>query len=202
MSRELIYAHDPMCSWCWAFRPTWAEIEQNLPADITVKRLLGGLAPDSQEPMPEQTQAFLQDVWRTIETRVPGTRFNYAFWTDCKPRRSTYPACRAVIAARRQDTAYEQPMIDAIQLAYYQNAQNPSDTKTLVALAAALGLDAARFEADLDAPDTQAALMSEIQESQALGLKGFPSLALRDESGRVRSIRYDYNDPSVVLAQL
>ena len=55
----LFYVHDPMCSWCWAFAPTWAEIKQNLPEHIKVRYLLGGLASDSNEPMPSAIVALL-----------------------------------------------------------------------------------------------------------------------------------------------
>mgnify|MGYP000853319151 FL=1 len=48
-ARTLYYVHDPMCSWCWAFVPTWEQIQRELPNDIEVVYLLGGLAPDSDE---------------------------------------------------------------------------------------------------------------------------------------------------------
>ena len=47
MQANLYYAHDPMCSWCWAFRPTWKRIVKALPENLAVRRILGGLAPDS-----------------------------------------------------------------------------------------------------------------------------------------------------------
>jgi len=52
----LYYIHDPMCSWCWAFRPVWGEVQRRLPETVSVTYLLGGLAPDSDAPMPESTQ--------------------------------------------------------------------------------------------------------------------------------------------------
>ena len=51
MNKRLIYVHDPMCSWCWGFAETWQTLTEQLPADMPVVRLLGGLAPDSDEPM-------------------------------------------------------------------------------------------------------------------------------------------------------
>ena len=53
MSSTLYYAHDPMCSWCWGFRPVWQSLRRQLPPAVRVVRLLGGLAPDNDEPMPE-----------------------------------------------------------------------------------------------------------------------------------------------------
>jgi len=190
-----------MCSWCWAFRPVCAQIVEALPADLLLVRLLGGLAPDSDEPMPGQLQDYLQATWRTIEQRVPGTRFNFDFWTHCRPRRSTYPACRAVIAARLQDAASEPAMILAIQQAYYLHAMNPSDDDTLISLAGELGLDGARFARDLNAPATRQQLEQEIALSRSIGAEGFPSLIL-EHQGRHHRLDYDYRDPAPVLAQL
>ena len=92
--------------------------------------MLGGLAKDSDEPMPTQTRSYVIENWRRIEQTVPGTVFNYDFWQSCQPRRSTYPACRAVIAARQQgDPAdkLDRAMAEAIQDAYYRRARNLSD---------------------------------------------------------------------------
>ena len=46
MPAVLYYVHDPMCSWCWGFRPTWLALQDQLPEGVRVQRLLGGLAPD------------------------------------------------------------------------------------------------------------------------------------------------------------
>ena len=200
-SKTLYYAHDPMCSWCWAFRPTWSSIVEHLPGDVQAQRLLGGLAPDSDAPMPPDMQRYLQQTWQRIQQVVPGTRFNFAFWERCQPRRSTYPACRAVLAASAQDPAQEEAMILAIQEAYYLGARNPADTATLVELAAGLGLDAARFAADLDAPHTRQELDRQIALTRRLGVHGFPGLVL-EEGGRYRPVAFDYNEPLSVLAQL
>ncbi len=197
----LYYVHDPMCSWCWAFVPVWNTIKQNLPDDVKVQYLLGGLAPDSNEPMPSAMQAAISGYWKTIMQRVPGTTFNFDFWEKCEPRRSTYPSCRAVIAARKQDVSKEEPMIRAIQEGYYLRAMNPSNDTTLITMAGELGLNTVQFEKDLNSAETQQTLMEEINMGQAIGAQGFPSLILKNESG-YRFIALDYNDANVTLAQL
>lgn len=193
----LFYFHDPMCSWCWAFRPVLAELERGLPAGWRLVRILGGLAPDTSEPMPAAQQRIIRGIWRTIQRVAPGTEFNHAFWEVCQPRRSTYPACRAIIAAGRQGD-YENLMIDAIQRAYYLEARNPSDDHTLIALAEKLGLDTARFTDELNAPGVQAALEHEIHFTRNRGVTSFPSLA-GYAGGRWQSVPVDYHDPSLIL---
>ena len=195
---RLIYVHDPMCSWCWGFRPTFGQLCENLPAGVGVDRLLGGLAPDSDQPMPDEMQSKLQDTWRRIQKQIPGTRFNFDFWRDCRPRRSTWPACRAVIVARQFDPALESPMIEAIQHAYYLEARNPSNADTLEALARRLGLDGAAFTRRLDAAETREMLESEIKESRGMGADSFPSLRLQIGES-FRPVPVDYRDIGPML---
>ena len=196
MSSILYYAHDPMCSWCWAFRPTWDRVYQALPDDIELVRLLGGLAPDTDQPMPHPQRKVLQDIWHNIEAHVPGTRFNFSFWEECQPRRSTYPACRAVIAATEQSARSHEDMTRAIQHAYYLHARNPSDNNTLVALAEDLGLDVNHFVQQLNAPATQRELQRQIELCYRLGIPGFPSLVLyNDEVGN--RVPIEFNNPEL-----
>jgi len=190
-----------MCSWCWAFRPAWASIRSALPADIQVSSLLGGLAADTMKPMPLEMQQGIRGIWATIKQRVPGTEFNFDFWARCRPRRATFPACRAVIAAREQSSAFEAPMILAIQQAYYLHARNPSDGATLIELAGELGLDAERFARDLESDRVQALLLDEIRRARLLRADSFPSLVLIDGGGP-HLLQLDYRDPDVVLSQL
>ncbi len=191
----LLYVHDPMCSWCWGFRPTLTRLLEDLPPELGFRRLLGGLAPDTDQPMPEALREQLQQTWRRIEERIPGTRFNHAFWTSCLPRRATWPACRAVIAARSFDAALEDPMILAIQRAYYLDARNPSDDDTLVALAGELGLPEAPFGERLRAVETQRQLETEIETARRLGVSGYPALILQTGEFSFWPIGVAYTDP-------
>ena len=173
---RLLYVVDPMCSWCWGFTGVRAEVGEEFP-DLEWQLVMGGLAPDSDEPMDEETRAYVQDAWRAVAAKT-GAEFNHDFWTECAPRRSTYPSCRAVIVAGESGKAEE--MLAAIQHAYYRDARNPSDTEMLSALAADLGLGAAAFEAGLRAPETQARLEEDFALRSALGAFSFPSIGLRD----------------------
>jgi putative protein-disulfide isomerase len=198
MTTTLYYIHDPMCSWCWGFRPTLERLLADLPSHIQVKRLLGGLAPDTDEPMPQEMCEWLQQTWRKISDHIPGTQFNHDFWTRCAPRRSTYPACRAVIAARRQDPRLDEAMTFAIQRAYYLQACNPSDRETLVALAREIGADTEMFAQSLEAPETQAELEREIETVRVMDSRRFPSLVLDLEGSRWR-VPVDYLDSGAML---
>ncbi len=198
MAVTLYYIHDPMCSWCWGYRPVLGRLLEGLPPAVVVVRLLGGLAPDDDSPMSPEMTSKIRDAWRRVQERIPGTRFNFDFWDRCQPRRSTYRACRAVIAARHQDPRFDEVMTHAIQRAYYLEARNPSDRDTLIGLAEAIGADGGSFAARLDATPTQAELEAEIGRARAMGVDSFPSLVLDCAGSRWR-LPVDYTDPGPTL---
>ncbi|WP_415903011.1 DsbA family protein [Neptuniibacter sp. QD29_5] len=186
---NFIYVMDPMCSWCWAFSPVISHLKDKYP-ELQWQLLMGGLAPDSDVPMPEAMQQKLISIWQHIEVHT-GTKFNFDFWRKNTPRRSTYPACRAVIAVEylAPDSAFE--MIGAIQQAYYQKALNPSGIEVLTNLAGKIGVDKDRFSSLITSPEIQTELEQQIQQSHALGAQGFPSLFVATETG-AHAISYGY----------
>ena len=163
--------------------------------------MLGGLAPDSDEDMPIETRDYVQSNWKRVEEKIPGTKFNYDFWTNCKPRRSTYPACRAVISARVQNPDCETSIISAIQKCYYLDSQNPSDEDVLVRLAKELGLDAKKFRFDLRSEKVSKTLLTEISLAKSLGIQRMPSLSLQTDS-EFKAISIDFLDPNYIVKQI
>ena len=201
MKDTLLYVHVPMCSWCWGFEPTRKIIFEAIAERMQIRRMVGGLAPDSDQPMPDSMRLALQQTWQRIEQVIPGTRFNHAFWDDCSPRRSTYPANRAVIAAREQDESFDPLMTARIQQAYYLEAKNPSDNPVLVELAADIGLDVERFAQSLESDALQQRLLAEIDNARAMGIDSFPSLAVQKD-GVLTPIGLNYTDPEAMLSEI
>ena len=187
---KLIYVYDPMCSWCWGYRETWLKLKAALGDKLTIEYKVGGLAPDSDEPMPKEMQQFLQQTWQRIEQQL-GTPFNHEFWHTAKPRRSTYPACRAVLVARQHNK--EQEMLYAIQKAYYLDAQNPSDISTLASLAEQIGLEKNAFIHEIESEKINSLLLAEINQARSLPIQGFPSLVLKNK-GLYTAIPVNYQD--------
>lgn len=187
-----------MCSWCWAYRPCLLQLRKNLPGNISWQNVLGGLAADNDQPMPESTRRMVQGHWRQIQSSI-GTEFNFDFWTKCQPRRDTYKACRAVIAASHQQA--EELMIESIQKAYYLRALNPSNPDTLADLAAESGLDRSLFVQDFESAQTETELRQHLLLRAELNVRSFPSLVLEHDS-RYTLIRHDYQDYRTSLAEI
>lgn len=187
--RHFLYVMDPMCSWCYAFRSGLNELlmEHELP----VQWVMGGLATDSDQPMPESMSETIAGYWKRIEQQT-GTPFNHDFWAKNTPRRSTYPACRAVVAVQQMTVNKVKAMVEAIQNAYYLNAQNPSNNETLIQCAEQIGLDRDRFTELLSADSTEQLFQQNLQIAQQLQVQGFPSLFLVDEQHRAIPVAMGY----------
>lgn len=191
-----------MCSWCYAFEKRLSALRQELPEFIQVTNLVGGLAPDTTETMPESLQQTIQQIWYRIEQTVSGVKFNYDFWTTNTPMRSTYPACRAVLAAKKQrNDAEELLMINVIQTAYYQQAKNPSLIATLVECAVEIGLDVIQFENDILSEQIQTQLLNEIEMAQNMGVTSYPSLRLLHNE-KLSFVTVDYLNHKTMLDEI
>jgi putative protein-disulfide isomerase len=201
MQTTLYYVHDPMCSWCWAFEQARGDLLARLPGDLPVVRLLGGLAKDTDSVMPMETREYVKTNWRAIEKKLPHIRFNYDFWDLCTPRRATYPACRAVIAARQQGVEFDEAMTRAIQNAYYGRARNPSEQSVLINLAGELELDVANFTATLLESGTQQILLDEMTLARQMGATSFPSLVLQIDTSAWR-VPTDYQHSDSMLEMI
>lgn len=198
----LYYVYDPMCSWCWGYHNTWTKLQTLLDkqfADkLVIQTVVGGLAPDSNVPMPVEMQQMLQQTWSRIHSQL-GTEFNFDFWTKCQPKRSTYPACRATLIAREQGK--EETMYHAIQHAYYLHAKNPSEIDTLIELADQIDLDPHAFKSSMQNPMIEQQLIDDLKLARSLPIQGFPSLVLR-VSGQDHAIELDYLQAETTLHQL
>ncbi|MEF1255370.1 DsbA family protein [Vibrio sp. M260112] len=197
-NNKLYYVYDPMCSWCWGYKPVWQKVSQQLESKIEIQYVLGGLAPDSDQPMPEEMQHQIASYWKKIEDFL-GTEFNYDFWQKNTPRRSTYPSCRAVLAARKQGA--EQAMLSAIQHAYYLEARNPSDNEVLLSLAANIGLDTAKFEVDFFSAELNQEFLQELEFARRIGGNSFPSLFVANEQGIIE-LQVDYQSAEATIEQV
>jgi len=197
----LLYIHDPMCSWCYGFKPTLNALTNQLKDKIDIKYLLGGLAPDTNETMPDSMREQIKLNWNRIEKTIPGTNFNYNFWNHCTPKRSTYPSCRALIAAKKQHSNSETEMINAIQQAYYTQARNPSDYSVLYELAEETGLNKQQFKLDIHSTEVNNELQLQISRCRKIGADSLPSLYLLNNNA-YHPVVLDYNNSDIIIEHI
>lgn len=180
---RFLYVMDPMCAWCYGFQP---ELEAFLAHHPTaeVDWIMGGLAADSSQPMDKTLQQSIASYWYQIEQKTQ-VSFNHAYWKLNTPYRSTYPACRAVIAAQQLKADSAPQMVKAIQAAYYQQAKNPSLTETLLACASSIGLDENQFSKLLESEQTEQSLQQHLALAYQLQVSGFPALFYLNERDQI-----------------
>ena len=199
--RTLYYFYDPMCSWCYGFKTTLQKLKTALPKDIKFIPVLGGLAPDSTQPMSEDTKTMVKGAWHSIMKHIPEAEFNFDYWEQCQPLRSTYPACRAVLCAKQESDALGYKMIEQIQLAYYQQAKNPSLVDTLAQCAKTIGMDAAQFKIDIVSDATEQLLQNELAFCKTMNVSSYPTLKLSLDNSHW-AIAIDYNDFKIILKEI
>ncbi|MCG7535002.1 DsbA family protein [Pseudoalteromonas sp. OOF1S-7] len=171
---QFIYVMDPMCGWCYGFQPELELFLSNrLGAELSW--VMGGLAPDTTEPMDPALRDTIASYWVQIERKTQ-VAFNHDFWQLNTPIRATYQACRAVIAAQSLQAHSAMEMVKAIQAAYYLQAKNPSLDKTLIACARSIGLDEIAFEATLKSAATETQFQQHLQIARQLQVSGYPAL--------------------------
>lgn len=196
----LLYIHDPMCSWCYGFSPTWRALKQDLPKNIGVVSLLGGLAPDSTESMPAEMVDYLKRTWQRIES-VCGVTFDARYWDQSPPPpRTTFVACRAVVAAETMGGLGER-MGEAIQEAYFQQAQSVWRTEVLASLAADLGLDPQAFVAVLESPETRGLHDEQRALVERLQVTAYPTVLLMHQDTAF-PIAIRHQAPEVMRAEI
>lgn len=171
---RFLYVMDPMCGWCFGFQPELAAYLDKHPW-VEVDWIMGGLAPDTQQPMDDNLQQTIASYWHQIEKSTQ-VRFNHDFWKLNTPYRSTYPACRAVISAETLREKSSQAMAEAIQSAYYLEAKNPSLEETLMGCANSVGLDKIEFFKVLKSEQTEQRLQQHLGIARQLQVRGFPAL--------------------------
>lgn len=172
-----------MCAWCYGFQPELEQFLTSYPA-IKMDWVMGGLAPDNVQPMDHALRNSIASYWHQIE-EVSQVTFNHEYWELNTPYRSTYPACRAVIAANQLKPDSAREMVKAIQSAYYKEAKNPSLVDTLVECAKTLGLEENEFLETLKSKETEEQLRNHFSMTRQFQVSGFPALFYIDDENQV-----------------
>ncbi|HET9579781.1 MAG TPA: DsbA family protein [Usitatibacter sp.] len=176
MSTRLLYVADPMCSWCYGFGPQLRTLLAGR-RDVELDLLMGGLRPFNREPMSDAFRAMLREHWDHVAD-ASGLPLEPAALQIEGFHYDTEPACRAVVTARRLDPSKAFEYYGAVQAAFYRDAKDVTRAATLADIAAEHGFDAGVFATELESEDARADTRRDFEETQRLGVGGFPTLAV------------------------
>jgi putative protein-disulfide isomerase len=200
---HLVYFADPMCSWCWGFSPVIGAVAQRYGDRAPVRLVLGGLRPGTTTPMSPAARAEMPHHWDQVR-QASGQPFNgEAFVSRDGFVYDTDPACRAVVAARRQAPDAALTFLAAAQRSFYAEGRDVTQSEVLIDLAAALGLDKARFADDLAAEDVKTETWGDYATSQNAGVRGFPTLIVgKNPDGTYAMVTRGFQTEAPVMAAI
>jgi putative protein-disulfide isomerase len=191
---------DPMCGWRYGFQP---ELENFLDKYLSVELdwIMGGLSPDTKQPMDDNLKQTISSYWYQIEKNTQVT-FNHNFWKLNTPYRSTYSACRAVISAENIIRESAQNMVKAIQSAYYLEAKNPSLEETLIGCASSIGLDENQFLEVFKSDEIEQRFQQHLNIARQLQVSGFPALFYIDKENHAYPLTLGFSQTATLEQRL
>ena len=183
MSDDLLYIADPMCSWCWGFSPVIDAVRDHFGGELSMRLLMGGLRPGTEEPMSDVMKTEIKGHWEHVHLAT-GQPFDYAFFDREGFVYDTEPASRAAVAFRRLESDLAFDFLKNVQKAFYAMNLDVADPEVLANIAAGSGLDREAFAAEFRAEETVRETWEDFELSRRMGVTGFPTLlAGSDDDG-------------------
>lgn len=198
--KHVLYFGDPMCSWCWGFKPVLAHIAAALEGKAELHLVMGGLRPGTAEPWDAKMRGYIRHHWQDVADKT-GQSFDFSRFDDETFVYDTEPACRALVAVRTLDSSRALPFYEALQRGFYAQGLNATDPDVLATLAQGVGLDRARFVDAFNTSETRAMVAFDFSRTRAFGVSGFPSV-LCAEDGQYAFLSLGYCSFNTVASRL
>lgn len=189
---QVTHFTDPGCPWAYSAWPALTALAWRYGDALAWRHVLIGLTEEREQYLKRgYTPAMMS------QTRMGFAKYGMPFGGDVKREvAATSRACRAVVAARRQDRAFELPALRALQWLQFTTGDVIDDDAALErALSIVPGLDAAAAVGSIDAADVR----SEYEEDRALSrtAEGSPAETQGKTAQTDGPVRY--TAPSLVL---
>lgn len=197
---HFIYFADPMCSWCYGFSPVVELLRARYGDVLPIRIVMGGLRPETTEPMPEAARRGLVRHWDEIAA-LAGVPFN-SVWAEREGFvYDTHPAARAVVLARRTSGEAALDYLAAAHRAFYAEGRDVTQPDVLGDIAEGQGFDRGAFLTALEDEGLDQETWRDYVVAQRAGATGFPTLVVgpnADESFAL--VTRGYNRPEPIVA--
>jgi putative protein-disulfide isomerase len=186
---KLVFAGDPMCSWCYGFGKELTALTQRHP-ELELQILVGGVRAGATDLLDDTGKQFRLGHWARVEDSS-GLPFNRAaFLARENFVYDTEPICRAVVAVRRVAPQADQlAVFRALQHAFYVDGLDTTDGAVLAEVASAAlargghALPAEAVYAEWNSAAAIAVTAAEFSHVRSLGIRSFPALLLETDEG-------------------
>jgi putative protein-disulfide isomerase len=180
---KLIYVYDPLCGWCYGFSPVIEAFVKKYQADFEVEVISGGMVTGDRIGPIGEVAPYIAWAYKDVENAT-GVKFGSNFLDHVLKKGTaiftSLPASYALTAFKTLKPAEQLSFAARLQKAVYFDGFEPLDTGQYGLLAAEFGLQAANFLMAMQSPKNLAATHAEFAMSQKLGVRGFPTVFLKD----------------------
>ena len=176
-----------MCSWCYGFSPVIEAVATRLSVDV----VMGGLRAGETRPLDAVFRTEIQKHWRHVH-EASNQPFDFENGIPEGFIYNTEPACRAVVAIGHLEPARVLPMLDAVQVAFYAQARDVTNTATLAEIAETIEIDRDQFIDQFESETIRQLTESNFDRSREFGVTGFPTLLIQlPQEVKLVSVGYD-----------
>ncbi len=186
----LYYVTDPICSHCWALEPVLNRFLWQYGGHLKLRTVMGGLLP-GWSGFADKANGIGQpsDVakhWREVgeHSRMP---IDGSVWlTD--PIRSSYPPSRVFKVIQARYPGRENEYLRLAREDVFVFDRNIAEERVLIPRLNAMGLNGKEIMAEADTDAAQDLLDQDFALAARLGVRGFPTLVLADDTGQAVKI--------------
>ena len=201
MTAQLVYFADPMCSWCWGFKPSLLGVLNRYGANLPLRMIMGGLRPGTTDPMDADAKAKTRHHWESV-AEASGQPFNFGFFDQDGFVYDTEPACRAVVTGGDLAPEHVFGLLIAVQAGFYEENRDVTDPEVLADLALDAGYDRDEFLDRFDSQEMIKATADGFQLSQSVGITGFPTLLIGDDENGYDLVCAGYQPADAVIHRI
>jgi putative protein-disulfide isomerase len=200
---ELIYGFDPLCGWCFAFRPTMAAVRAAFP-ELPIRILMGGLVVGERvRPIKHDREYLIRGLEQVRQTAgvAAGAAFFEGLLAQGTYVSNSEPPCRAVVVAKELNPTNAYAFADSLPEAYYINGRPLDDDGVIGDLAAAQGYDRAEFLEHWHSSSARDATQAAFAAAHAQGITMYPTLRYR-KGEQITTVVRGFMTPADTVAQI
>ena len=176
----LRYFADPMCSWCWGFTDTFAQIRDRFDNDFRFALTMGGLRPYTEQTVTDTFRAEILHHWHDVHNM---TGQDFAF-DGAMPKGFIYdtePPARAVLTVGKLKPGTGFEFFRTVQQAFYLGQTDVTQSTPLAELASEFGIEQPAFIELFESKEMRVQTQQHYIQTRQFGVRGFPTLLVGTE---------------------
>jgi putative protein-disulfide isomerase len=201
MKSRVIVAFDPLCGWCYGFRPSLRALRSAIGDRVEWSLASAGLVTgDREKPIGQMADALLRGMSQ-VEKRS-GVRFGEAFKSGVLAKGTwvsrSEPGCRAMFVAEALFGEKSFDFAEALIGAFYNDGMLPDDPQTLRDCAEECELDGEALVQAWMGDDAKHSTRAAFALWRQHGVSSYPGV-LVERNGKIERVFEGYVEPDVAI---